>query len=740
LTGSLRQRAGTVLSRLGTAPVLALVAVTGALAAVGVWMQRYDVLVASNEDSSIAAGAEALDVTGLFSTVNLVTVKAVAVLLMTAGVAVALVRHRTPPPAWSGSGPSTRAVLAAPIVLVVAATAVVAVRDVTQVTPNEPVAQLEFLQRHIDATNAAWGMDDVELIDVEYNGVDDPLPPIDTILDHPSLQNAQLWPGAVSWLERLLDPQHVDRLFLETDERRPDLVFTATLDTFRQQQKLRPYYDFLDVDVVDYPDADGTPRLLASSVRELPLLEPQPWLAFWGQRFVLFTHGFGMVAAPVGEVGPTDDPVYVSADVPPVASIPQLQTERNAVYYGEGSGTIGFSNIAGLAEFDYPTEQDRADVVLPAEVDAGIRVDSFAKRLAFSWGVQEFFDPRNMFDLLFSDLITSETRIHVQRQPLDRVAAIAPFLYLDSDPYAVAHDGGITWMVNGVTTTDRYPYSAFEELGDKSVRRGPFPADTRVVNYAADSVKATVDTYTGKVELYQIANEPVVDTWAAIYPELFRPASEMPDGLRAHQQYPGQLFHTQFDDLWIYYHVTEALPFFNQEDLFDDSDEVLGPMLAPGKGITFSIEPYPAVVESPTEPGQYDFVMSQVFTPEGARNLRSIVSVVQGDAGYGELSMQRLAKGSFTTGPEQAESIIDQTAEIAQLFGFWNSTGVEVIRGYITPIVIDGELIYVEPVFIRSEQNPFPQLARTVVVMRGTAVMDDTPAAAIERLYEQLDR
>jgi uncharacterized membrane protein (UPF0182 family) len=729
----MRESAG----RAATTPVLVLVGVLGVLVAIGVWLRRFDVLLADNYDSSIAAGAEALDVSGIFSTVNLRTLQAVAVLLLTAAAIVGLARIREPMPAWCARGPSSRRLLLAPVALVVVATAAVAIRDATQVTPNEPVAQLEYLQRHIDATNRAWGMDEVVRHDVAFNEGNDPLPPLQTVLAHPSIANAQLWPGAVSWLERLLDPQHVDRLFLETGERSPDIVMTATLDTFRQQQKLRPYYDFLDVDVVNYPAADGTPRLMASAVRELPLLEPQPWLAFWGQRFVLFTHGYGLVAAPLGAVGEASDPVYVSSDVPPVATIGELAVERNAIYYGEGSGTIGFSNVDGLAEFDYPTEQDRADIVLPADVDAGIKVDSFAKRLAFSWGVQEFFDPRNVLDLVFSDLITDDTRIHVQRQPLERVAEVAPFLYLDSDPYAVAADGGIVWMVNGVTTSDRYPYSAFEYLGDKSVRRGPFAADVRRVNYAADTVKATVDAYTGAVRFYRIASEPVVDTWAAAYPDLFLPASQMPEQIRSQQQYPGQLFHTQFDDLWIYYHVTDPVAFFNQEDLFDDADEVLGPMLAPGKGITFSIEPYPAIIES-DEGGRFDFGTSQVFTPEGARNLRSIVTVMNGDSRYGELSMQQLEKGSFTTGPEQAESIIDQSADIAQQFGFWNSTGVEVIRGYMTPLIVDNELLYVEPVFIRSAQNPFPQLARVVVVMRDHAVMDDTPEAAIRRLYELL--
>lgn len=729
--------------RANDAVVVGGVCLTGMGLALGVWLSRYDLLVKDNYNSSIATGAEALDVAGWLSTANLRWLQAAAVLAATGGVVVAARRGGDSAPTRARRLPATRVLLVGPLAVAVAGSSLVGLRDTTRITPNEPISQLEPLQRHIDATTDAWGMDRVEPRNAEVRAADDPLPNLETVLEHPSVTNAQLWPGSVSWLERLLDPQHVDRLFEEADSEEPDQVFSASIDTFRQQQKLRPYYDFLDVDVVSYPDASGMPRLVTSAVRELPLLEPQPWLAFWGQRFVLFTHGYGLVAAPLAEVTADGAPVYLSAEIPPVATDDALRAQRHAVYYGEGSGTIGFSNIDGLAELDYPTDQGRADVFLPSDVDSGIRLDSLWKRLAFAWGVQEFFDPTDVADLLFSGLITDDTRVHYQRQPLSRVAAAAPFLYLDSDPYAVTVDGGITWLVNGLTTSDRYPYSAYADLGDKSVRRGPFPADVRLVNYAADSVKATVDAYTGAVTLYQMSDEPVVSTWAAAYPELFTPAADMPDAVYSQLQYPPQLFHTQFDDLWIYYHVADPVAFFNQEDLFDDSDEVLGPMLAPGKGITFSIEPYPSVIDTRQyfdgTSAQHQFALSQVFTPEGARNLRAVVTVLQGGDDYGRVAMLQYAKGTFVTGPEQAESIIDQAAEIAQQFGFWNSIGVEVIRGYLTPMIIEGEVIYVEPVFIRSEQNPFPQLARVVVVVRGHAVMGATLEAALRQAWTELE-
>jgi uncharacterized protein len=695
-----------------------------------VWLYQFDVLIADNYESSIGNGAEALDVSGFLSTVNGIRAESLIVLGLAVSTMVLLVRSKR-----GNVEPRTAMWILGPwLVLAIAFPTAVGVRDVLAIRPNEPVIQLEYIGRHIEATNKAWGMDQVEPIDFTPNGSDDPLPALDRLLTHPSMLNAQLWPGATSWLEQLLDPQHVERILLEADSRYPDMVFGASLDIFKQQQKLRAYYDFLDVDVARY-EVDGQPTLVASSVRELPLLEPHPWLAYWGQRFVLFTHGHGLVVAPLGQIGPDGGPTYLSSGIPTVASDPALDPGQQSIYYGEGSGNIGFSNIDGVPELDYPTEQGREDVVLPADLDAGVRIDSLLKRLMFAWGTTEPFNAGSFFDVTFSGLIDSDTRIHYERQPLDRIKAVAPFLFLDADPYAVVGPQSIQWMVNGMTVTDRYPYSKLSDLGDKSIRRVPFPTDVEWVNYAADSVKVTVDAYTGQTAFYQISDEPVVSSWAAVYPTLFRPESEMPAEIAAHKQFPTQLFHSQFDDLYIYYHVTDPLAFFNQEDLFDDADEVLGPMLQSGRGITFSMEPYPAIVETGTDfaasQSPTQFGLNQIFTPEGALNLRSIVTVYQEGDDYGKLSMLQVPKGHFAHGPAQAEAVIDQDNVIAQQFGFWNTTGVEVLRGYMTPVVIDGELIYIEPVFIRSAQNPFPQLSRVVVVMRGMAAMAPTLEEAV---------
>ena len=292
---------------------------------------------------------------------------------------------------------------------------------------------------------------------------------------------------------------------------------------------------------------------------------------------------------------------------------------------------------------------------------------------------------RQLVDIFFSDLIDDGTRVHYFRTPMERIKHVAPFLYTDSDPYAVTRGDGISWMLNGMTTTTRYPYSVRSELGDKSDRRTPDPQPTRWVNYVRDSVKATVDAYTGQIDLYKFADEPIINTWADVYPDLFKEREEMPAPLREQVQYPPQLMHVQFDDVYIYSHMKDPLTFFSHEDDYDDGDEVVGPILDDGRAITFSIEPYYWTAETgedlPASSSETQFAQSLIFTPENALNLRAIATAYQDGEDYGRLSMLEVPKGTFFQGPEQADAAIDQDAFISQQIGLWTRLGLDVIRG-----------------------------------------------------------
>ncbi|HEX4441262.1 MAG TPA: UPF0182 family protein [Thermoanaerobaculia bacterium] len=698
----------------------------GILAAVGVWLSRYDLLLRNNSDAAtIKRGAQYLDVVGLFSTLNYIWFTSFVILAFTAAIFVVLREIGRPSPV---PGRLRRALRVAAWLVIAdfAFKSAVVVRYWLFVKPNEPVIQMPYIARHVDATRDAYQLGGIQEVDFLPNRPGDPVPSADSLLSSATLKNAPLWPGFVSYLERWIDRQHAQRI-LQTQG--STMVYGPTLELFQQEQKLRTYYNLINVDAVRYP-INGEEKMFVSAVRETPLYEPVPWLAYWGQRFMMFTHGFGMVMAPVAGVTSSGGPEYVSYDIPSKVKYPELATAQPRVYYGEGSATMAFSNVHGMKELDYPTDQDRAEIYLPESEKTGVRIDSLWKRIVFGWRSGKFWE------LVFSDLIKPDTRVHYIRTPVDRLARIAPFLFYDSNPYAVVSDGRITWMVNGITTTDRYPYSLIEELGDKSDERSPFPRPTRWVNYVEDSVKCTVDAETGAITFYKIKDDPVVRAWQKVYPTLFTPGDKMPEGVRRQLTYPPQLLHIQFDDLYIYYHMKDPMYFFNMEDMWDDADEVLGPILDTGKAITFSMEPYVVMLETgngvlPAAEPKTQFSLGMVFTPEKALNLRGIPIVYQDGKDYGKIVVLQVPKGQYVIGPEQADAAIDQDPFISQNFSWWNRRGTEVIRGHTTLMPIGKEILYIEPIFLRSQQNHLPQMKKVIVVMRGKPFMEDTLEAAV---------
>jgi hypothetical protein len=724
-------RVRRILGRVSHPLTLVWIGVLGVAVALDIWVHRYDLLTKDNVDSGLPNGAQVLDATGFFSSNNLLWVETLAELALTVGIIGILwsLRQAVTKPgatAWQRrTKPKMLARALLPgLVVTLLFTIGVSLRDDFEVQPNEPVVQLPFIKRHIDATNAAYGMDKVEVTQFRPNGPGDAKPSLEELLDHPALKNAPLWPGYHASLERQVDPEYLNRILLKNGD---PTIYGPTMQTYQQLQKLRPYYDFMDIDTVRYTTR-GEPRLYASSVRELPLVEPQPWLAWWGQRYMLFTHGSGLVMNLLAGVSPEGYPQFESRDIPSQVDDPALAVENPAVYYGEGAGSMAYSNVEDIKEHDYPTEEGREEIAYPQDVNAGVELDSPLKRAVFGWKSRQFME------IFFSDLIKGDSRVHYFRTPLERLEAVAPFLWGDTDPYAVTDGERIHWMVNGLTHSNNYPYSMRQELGDKAYVRTPTQRDTRWVNYVQDAVKVNVDGYTGEINLYKWKDEPVVDTWADIYPDLFKSRDEMPQRLAEQVQYPPQLMHIQFDDTFIYSHMKDPLTHFSQEDLFDDGDEVKGPVIEglEGEPLNFSIEPYYWMAQTggdsplPRSAPPTQFAMSTIFTPENALNLRAVITAYQEGRDYGRLSMAVVPKGEFHPGPEQADAAIDQDPFISQQIGFWSRRGLEVIRGHTTPLIVENEMIYVEPLFVRSVQNPVPQLERVIVVFRGDAFMGRT--------------
>lgn len=731
----------------------------GLIVAGFLFVLRYSLLFKNNEDAGVRTGAQYLDVVGVFSTLNYIQVSIAIELALCILLSVWMkrmdathgwrLRAADAPAALVPGGHRWRpAALAAAAAGLVAIDflffAGVAVRNHVFVRPNEPSIQVPFIERHIDATVEGYRLDQVR--PVAWHLPKTPLS-AEQLLSSKTLQNAPVLPSWVSSLEQPPDVQHLERLKLSSST----MVYGPMLQVFNQQQALRPYYSFTNVDGVRYT-VNGEKQMFVSAVRELPslaFLGPKEWLRYWGSAALMFTHGYGLVMSPANEVDEVGNPRYSSASIPPVVSDPAFEHEPR-IYFGEGAkDDYVLTNVRGLKEFDRVTDQATLDFAMPADLASGIRIDSLWKRVMFA------FHTRDLTAFLFSNYIDhGQTRVHLRRTPMLRAHSVAPFLFLDSNNHAFIADKRVYWMVNALTTTDQYPYAFRERLGDKADERAVHAFPERTINYGEDSVKIVMDAYSGRITFYKMNDDPIVETWSRVYPDLFRPASEMPDAVRAQRTYPLQWLHIQFDDIYKRYHQADPIQFYNVEDLWDDADEVLGSLGRGLKGFgtsdqsTFSYEGHPMLID-PADlpagvgigtPGHLEYAMVWPFTPEGQRNLRSLIVVFQDDDNYGKLVSLQLPQGEFVPGPEQIESYIDNDRPVHQQVTMWIRHASEVIRGHLLVLPVKGDLLYIEPIWVNSTQNELPQLKLFALRYHGSISSGATIRDAIEMRHATVDR
>jgi uncharacterized membrane protein (UPF0182 family) len=713
---------------------------------------RYQLLFKDNEQAGVRVGAAYLDVEGLFSTLNLINVSVCVEFGVMIAMGIALHRlgrhYGARVDAFEGTAQRSAGPLRLRIPLQLATALLAAdllffgaviLRQHMTVSPNEPGIQLPYIQRHIDATVKAYRLDKVTTVDWT--------PPAAKltaaeISSSATVQNAPILPSWVSRMEAPPDVQHLRRIDLAESL----VVYGPMLDVFKQEQALRPYYDILNVDGVRY-EIDGQKRMFVSAVRELPslaFLGPKEWLRYWGSAALMYTHGFGLIMSPVNQVDREGRPVYSVSDIPPKATTPRLSVAEPRVYYGEGlKDDYILTNIRHLTELDYPTAGFRATSVFPEDVAAGIAVDSVWKRVVLA------VHTRDVTAFLFSSFIDySRTRIHLYRTPMRRVSRLAPFLFVESNPLAFVAEDRIEWLVNALTTTEMYPYAFREVLGDKADERAVEPYPERVINYGEDSVKITMNAFDGRVRFYKISDDPIIRAWSAAYPGLFQPGNVMPGAVRSQLNYPLQWFHIQFDDIYKRYHMKASLEFYNVQDLWDDADEVVGSL---GRGLqeygtrdemTFSYEGFNALIDPADlppgaglgEPGDLQYAMLMPFTPEGQRNMRSLIVALQDPDHYGTLIDYRVPQGVYLPGPEQADTLIDTDAQVNQQIALWVRHASEVIRGHTIVVPVKGDLLYIEPLWISSIQNPLPEIKLFSVVYRGRCVMGSSVEEAIRFL------
>lgn len=537
-----------------------------------------------------------------------------------------------------------------------------------QVEPNELELEKPYLNHNIELTREAYKLDAIN--EREYNARDTLT--WDKLENNTAtLQNIRLW-----------DPRLV-------------------IQTYRQLQEIRLYYQFYNVTLDRYHTEDGYMQMMVSS-RELAEEMPEQ-SDTWVNRRLQFTHGYGLVMSPVAQIGAQGDPIFTIKDLPPVASL-GLNVKQAGIYYGNHDPSYKIVN-SEIEELDYPRGDQ--NVYSHYDGEGGVSISSFFNKLLFAW---EFGD----VNILLTDYIREESKIQFWRSIKERVKKTAPFLELQDEPYLVLVNGDLKWIQDAYTTSPHYPYS--ERYNGR-------------LNYIRNSVKVVVDAYDGTVDFYAIDEEdPILNVYRDIFPDMFKTLDEMPESLKAHIKYPQKLFEVQMD-IYNTYHMTNPQVFYNNEDLWERANEKYG-------GQQIKMEPYYVLSKLPGEEN-LQYMLISPLTPNNRDNMIAWMTAKSDFPQYGEVEVFKLPKERLILGPAQIEARIDQDTEISRQLALWDQRGSRVIRGNLMIIPIEDSFIYVEPVFLIAEGVDIPQLQRVIVTVGEQVVMEPTLGMALESLFGQ---
>jgi uncharacterized protein len=516
-----------------------------------------------------------------------------------------------------------------------------------------------------------------------------------------------------------------DAVTLESINANPDTINNIRLwdhrplrETFRQLQAIRLYYDFHDVDVARYT-IDGRYRQVMLSARELSPEQLAVQAQNWVTRRLQFTHGYGVVMAPVTEIIGEGLPEFLIRDVPPRGAIP---IDRPEIYYGEKIGEYVIVKTTAQ-EFNYPLGDE--NVYGTYEGEGGVVLNSFIRKLAYA----AYFRDGN---IMFTQYLTPESSVLYHRNIQERVQKIAPFLMLDHDPYISIADGKLYWIQDAYTYSSAYPYSEpYREFQQVATEPGLAAAQQvrtgRTFNYIRNSVKVVIDAYEGSVQFYVAEpDDPMVLAYSAIFPEMFTSMDEMPDSIRSQIRYPEGIFKAQAT-MYQTYHMTDPQVFFNREDLWAIPDEIFA-------GNRQSVEPYFTIMKLPGEE-QEEFLQMLPFSPSNRDNMIAWLAARSDGDNYGRLLVYRYPKDRLIYGPMQVEARINQVPAIAEQFTLWSQAGSQVNRGNLLVIPVGGANLYVEPVFLQADRGSIPELKRVIVATGDRTVMEPTLADALNVLY-----
>ena len=573
-----------------------------------------------------------------------------------------------------------------------------------EVVPNQKSLETPYIQRAITATRAAYGLSSIDVI--PYNATT-------------TAQAGALKQDAQTTAQiRIMDPAIIS-------------------PTFQQLQQFRQYYSFPKTLSVDRYTIDGKQQDAIVAVRELD----QSGLSSnsWFNDTMVYTHGYGLVAAYGNQRSNDGLPVFMESGIPSQGALGSYQPR---VYFGLTSPTysiVGAPPGSKPVELDYPGGGGSSQQTYTTYTgNGGPKLDNFFNRLVYALKFQDE-------QILLSNSINNDSQILYDRNPLTRVHQVAPYLTLDSSPYPAIVNGQIEWIIDGYTTSDQYPYSYQSSLS-ADISDNP-SADTTYafdnINYIRNSVKATVNAYTGKVTLYAWdPSDPVLKTWEKIYPGTVKPISDMSGQLMSHVRYPSDLFKVQRTILG-QYHVTDPTSFYNRDNVWRTPPD---PTSSSGDSLLQS--PYYLTMKVPGQSSPA-FTLYTTFIPQGTTDTtRSVLKgylAVDSDAGsvkgvigsgYGTLRLLQLPTNDTIPGPGQVQNMFTSDSDVSSKLNLLKQGDTQVIRGNLLTLPVGGGLLYVQPVFVKSTgETSYPTLQKVLVAFGDNIAFEDTLDQALDVLF-----
>lgn len=575
-----------------------------------------------------------------------------------------------------------------------------------QVDPSARTLESTYIDRNIDATRDAYGVS--EVTESPYKAKTDAEPG--------ALRNDAETTANI----RILDPALVT-------------------EAFAQLEQIKQYYQFAPHLDVDRYTIDGKSQDTVIAVREISQ-DALGSSSNWVNDHIVYTHGYGIVAAYGNQRTSDGLPVFLESGIPSKGDLGKFEPR---VYFGEASPTysiVGAPKGAPEAELDYPSgsEENSQNATTTYKGDGGPKLDNVFNRLIYAMKFQSE-------QILLSSDVNDASQILYDRHPLTRVQKVAPYLTLDTDAYPAVVDGKILWIVDGYTTSDQYPYSTVEQLSgaiaDTYTPTPLFAVDD--INYIRNSVKATVDAYSGEVTLYAWDDsDPILKTWQKIFPTTIKPMSDMSPELMSHVRYPADLFKVQRAILGTY-HVTDANSWFSSDDAWvtppDPTQPPAGARLQPPYYLTMQVPG----TDSPA------FTLYSTYIPkESGEKARSILTgylAVNADAGnvpgkispsYGKFTLLTLPKAETVAGPGQVQNNFNSDPTVSTELNLLSQGSTAVIKGNLLTLPVGGGLLYVQPVYVKSTgETSYPLLKKVLVAFGDKIAFEPTLDAALDKIF-----